>query len=346
MDHIASTAAALSSLLTLRAPNLRILGIANTHTLSSALSPSTSSVQTLHFAPNTASELRAIIDARLQPIKDDEEMKKFLPEPSLKLLTMKTAAEGGGDVRALFEVLRGAIDKAVSAAGSASPAPAVTPPHILAALKAYSPGSSRRTTATSSETTTKVRNLGLNARLALSSIVLANTRASAGLSLSSNSSPSSTPTKSKIQLDVNSLYSYYNSLVSAGDILSSVGRSEFADVLALLETSGLIEMPPPSTSGSPTKRTFKRTPSSGKVPGSSSAGVHLVEGVRVEEVLRGLGIGSEVPAAAPPDAMEEEVRSIYQQENKKIGKLVRAAAAATRRRSGDVQTFAEAVEGN
>lgn len=345
MDHIANTPTALNNLLTLRASNLRILGIANTHTLSSSPLPSTSTVQTLHFAPNSGNELRDILKLRLEPLKDEPDMKKFLPEVTLTLLSKKIAAQTG-DVRALFEVLRGAIDGATAGLAIGSPVPAVKPDHILAALKAYTPASSKPGSATSSETTTKVRNLGLNARLALSAILLANTRLGAGLTLSTLSSPTSTPTKAKATMDVNSLYSYYHSLITTGDVLTPVSRSEFADVLAHLETAGLVEMPPPSSSGSPTKRGFKRSPSFGKgVPGTSATGVHLVEGVRVEEVRRGLGIDSGNDIAAPePDAMEEEVRSMYQQESRKIGKLVRAAAAAQRKKSGDVEAFADAVE--
>jgi cell division control protein 6 len=73
------------------------------------------SVETLHFAPYTLSQLLQILQTRLTALHDErddfvgDEPKKFLPIPTLTLLTKKIAAQTG-DVRSLFEVLRGAID--------------------------------------------------------------------------------------------------------------------------------------------------------------------------------------------------------------------------------------------
>jgi hypothetical protein len=76
------------------------------------------------------------------------DVKKFLPNPILELLTKKVVALTG-DVCSLFEVLRGAIDLAVAQIKKPSedddplniPPTTVIPQHVLAALKAYTPAS-------------------------------------------------------------------------------------------------------------------------------------------------------------------------------------------------------------
>ena len=95
-------------------------------------------------------QLQDILQSRLSPLHTTElavEIKKFLPPPTLMLLTKKVAALTG-DVRSLFEVLRGAIDLAVAPSTTRKsvdenpfnpPKATVTPQHILAALKAYTP---------------------------------------------------------------------------------------------------------------------------------------------------------------------------------------------------------------
>lgn len=195
---------------------LRVLAIANTHTMTVKASFSDScaddhTVQSLHFAPYTPHQLLGILTARLAPLCEghqDNERDAFLPNPTLTLLTKKIAALTG-DVRALFEVLRGAIELAVTAAaelgtsdGDSNPmcAPAlavkVSPAHILMALKAYSPSCPNKplnppATSTvpmsgkgaASETATIVRGLGMQARLVLLVLILASRRFEAGLGL-------------------------------------------------------------------------------------------------------------------------------------------------------------------
>ena len=153
----------------------------------SSLMPS-KNVQTIHFAPYTPTQLRDILHSRLSPLHSTElatEVKKFLPLPALMLLTKKVAALTG-DVRSLFKVLRGAIDLAVAPSTTRNsvyenplnaPKTTVTPQHILAALKAYTPAAPKASTTnsiantspttSSSETATKIRNLGLQAQLVL-----------------------------------------------------------------------------------------------------------------------------------------------------------------------------------
>lgn len=236
MDHVAKTSQSLTALFSLaqkHASKLRIIGIANTHTLTSASNISlqgVSGVKTVHFAPYEPSQLLDILHARLAPLTAEgsnvtqEIIRKFLPLPTITLLSKKIAAQTG-DVRAVFEVLRGAIDVAIGQSTtidfSEDIPPTVTPAHILTALQAYAPaskvtvapaprpslfsGSAQNVPAkpkAGSATVMSVRNLGIQARLVLLALLVAHKRLQAGLSPSSTKSPSSSvvprsPTKLK-----------------------------------------------------------------------------------------------------------------------------------------------------
>ncbi|GBE81234.1 P-loop containing nucleoside triphosphate hydrolase protein [Sparassis crispa] len=394
LDHIGSSQS-LSSLFTLAqtySSNIRMIGIANTHTLTSASSTSFSlqsvkGVKTLHFAPYTPQELMEILTARLSPLSAGDladAAKKFLPVPTLTLLTKKVAAQTG-DVRAVFEVLRGAIDVALnvnlSADTSGGTVPAVTPSHVLAALKAYAPaGTPVRSVSTSSlptpnvtpvqpknsgdsELVAKVRELGLQARLALLAMLLASRRITSGLPLSGSSSTSapSTPSRSPIKrsqsfngllaaslapgMDATQLYAYYSALLtrSDGGIFSAVSRSEFGDLLGVLETVGLVTLSSSagSTPHSPSKsgrRSLVRATSFNMGPGKRAGqDVSFVGGMRTDELARGLGLQSD----ATVDVREEEVRAIWERESARIAREGKACQSAAP--PGDL--FDDAMEG-
>ena len=110
-------------------------------------------VSTCHFAPYTAQQLLEILNARLAALSEEQGFTKALPPVALTLLSKKIASQTG-DVRAIFEVLRGAIDLAAAATSFEDPLsatiPTVTPPHILAALKAYAPMNASRPIGSSS----------------------------------------------------------------------------------------------------------------------------------------------------------------------------------------------------
>lgn len=374
VDHIASSSQALTSLFALaraHESSLRLIGIANTHTLSASSSATSVSmdalagVETMHFAPYTPAQLMEIVQARLAPLKDDasdvtssDSLAKFLPTPTLMLLTKKIAAMTG-DVRAVFEVLRGAISIAINtpAANAVNPLEMatnpVTPSHVLAALKAYNPASNTSRAAASStpkktsdsEVVIKVRELGLQARLVLLSMVLARRRLDAGLPLSGSSTPSPssvprTPSKrshsmsdcaSSSGIDVSQLHNYYKTILGRSDdaVFNLVSRSEFSDLLGLLETVGLLALSGaaslPSTPSKSGKRNLARSVSFGGARSGGMANtqeVKFVEGVRMDEVCRGLAIGDSpaVAAAAPAenDLMQEEIRAVFEKERVRI----------------------------
>lgn len=390
MDHIASSTQALSPLFTLAhtfSTSLRLVGIANTHTLTSSSSTTMSvqslaGVRTLHFAPYTSDQLLAILRARLAPLSQDEDaacverVKKFLPVPTLTLLSKKIAAQTG-DVRAVFEVLRGAIDIAVNAITPSDPlnppTPAVTPAHILAAVKAYAPagkttpapatatsaGSSMPRKASDSETVMKIRELGLQQRLVLLSALLAAKSVDAGVPLNGSSaapSPSRSPVKrtqssSLVQpstlkvnsFDIGHLYNLYTIILGRVEsgVFTAVSRSEFGDLAGILEVVGLLSLSCsgglPSTPRKSGKKSFSRSMSF--TAGASSAQeARFVEGVRLDEVARGLGLGVD---DTPADVREEELRAIYQREQARI-----AREAKVRGQSGRAQIagFEDAME--
>ncbi|KAJ7497591.1 P-loop containing nucleoside triphosphate hydrolase protein [Mycena latifolia] len=403
LDHIAPTAQSLSSLFSLsasRPSTLRVVGIANTHTLTASSSagfiPSSSNVRTLHFAPYTPAQLLEILQSRLAPLYVSDSVeevesaesasqtaKKFLSPPALNLLTKKIAALTG-DVRSLFEVLRGAIDLAVSSPSS-TPSPtsaraeenplnpparsAVAPSHILAALKAYTPSSISvprsggvvaSPAATNSEIVTKIRSLGLHARLALLALLVASKRLEAGLPLSSTSN-SSSPMKRSASfastfsaVDPTQLHAFYISILSRScdGVFSPVSRSEFGDLISMVEGVGLVVCPsfatlPSTTSasaGSKAKRAFGRSASFGfgaNRGGGGAGDVQLASAVRTEEVLRGLGIGMAEKAAE--DVAVEEVNAIWAKENVR---LVRDTTARDNKAKKDKVTagFDDAME--
>lgn len=290
----------------------------------------------------------------MSDVDNSEQLNKFLPIGPLTLLSKKVASQTG-DVRTLFEVLRGAIDLAVSSSILAAenpmetPVPPITPNHILAALKAYLPSTHSRPNcshasvkSSNSETAVKVRNLGLQSRLVLLAIVLASKRRDAALPLSSiSNSPLKTPTKrtnsaSKLRiLELSQLYTYYVTVLerSENGIFTPVSRSEFSDLVNVLETSGIVSssvlcsmIPSPSKSG---RRGVGRTssfgsPSKGAVSGQE---INLVDSLRVEEVLRGLGLDA---TSTNTDPREEEVRVIWIRESRRTTKDMSPIAPSVR----------------
>ncbi|PSS37866.1 hypothetical protein PHLCEN_2v334 [Hermanssonia centrifuga] len=386
LDHIASSSQSLTSFFTIahtHRSHIRLIGIANTHTLSSSSTTlhsaqSLAGVRTLHFAPYTPQQLLEILQARLAPLSANEDAStspsekadKFLPLPTLNLLTKKVAAQTG-DVRAIMEVLRGAIDIAVNTNDAANPlaapTPSVTPAHVLAALKAYAPaaptarsaGSSAVSRKTSdSEVVTKVKELGLQARLVLMALVLATDRHSAGLPLSNSHSSSPSPTSTPRSptkrsqsasstgdcVDAIQLHTYYKMILSRADdgIFTPVSRSEFIDLLGMLETVGLVSLSSLSVPGTPSKsgkRGLSRCVSFSAVSSkATSHEVRFVEGVRTDEVKRGLGLYEK---EAGLDVMAEEVWNVWENERVRIQREARSKPGA----SPVGEAFDEAVEG-
>lgn len=381
LDHIASSSQALNAIFNTvenHRTHIRLIGVANTHTLSAHSATEISaqaagSVKTVHFAPYTAKQLLEILQARLAPLSESthptsEKADTFLPLPTLMLLTKKIAAQTG-DVRAIFEVLRGAIDIAVNSTKSANPlaeptAP-VIPAHVLSALKAYTPtstpaqsngagpssanGPPRKTSG--SEVVNKVRDLSLQARLAVIAAVLARKRLDVGLPLSGSapSTPTSTPRKrnqaaaqtSSGAIDASHLHAFYKTIIARSDngAFVPVSRSEFNDLLNVLETVGLVTLSSASSPGSPSKSSRRAASFSAMLGKGTSQEIRFVEGVRMDEITRGLGISDDI-ASDSGDVKEEEVRSLWDTEKLRISRESKA-----RNTDGfPLEAFGEATE--
>jgi len=291
------------------------------------------------------------------------------------LLTKKVAALTG-DVRCLFEVLRGAIDIAVASTNHSSnenplnaPPPKITPQHILAAFKAYAPASansksqmnnaSGTSVASNNEVLAKVRNLGLQARLTLLTMIIASKRLGAGLSLSQVTSspkklkppaikrsfsmpnPSNTP---YVGIDTGSLNTFYGLILSRSEngIFESVSRSEFGDLIGVLEGVGLVSLSSSAAPGTPrAKKSFGRSTSFGAGLARNGVGsvgeVRLVDGIWGEEILRCLGaINADTTSSDP---REEEIRVIWEREKSRLSKDMKAA---TRSKESDADVFSGA----
>jgi cell division control protein 6 len=107
-----------------------------------------------------------------------------------------------------------------------------------------------------------------------------------------------------------------------------VSRSEFGDLVGLLEGVGLVVCSLAASAsslsapaGSKAKRAFGRS-ASFRGGGGGAGDVQLAAAVRTEEVLRGLGIGMG-EAVADEDVAAEEVNAIWLKEN---GRLARDAS--------------------
>ncbi|VDC01688.1 unnamed protein product [Peniophora sp. CBMAI 1063] len=373
VDHVATSSQALAKLFSIAqncSNTLRVIGIANTHTLTSSSSQlnlaGVKGVKTLHFAPYEPIQLVDILHARLQPLhadaEDAERLKKFLPPPTLKLLSMKIASQTG-DVRAIFEVLRNAIDIAVSQAGAPKDvSPPVTPTHIQAALKAYSPASrvgpaavnpsAPVKVAANSEMVAKVRALGLHARLGLLGLLIACKRAEAGLVVAGTAAPRTlkrTPSNAnaanagKATIDAHQLHTLYSTMLAGTKgAFTPVSRSEFSDIVNLLETVGFVTRGMPGSINTPTaRRKLARTQSFGA---QAVDQLSFAEGVRATEILRGLGIAVEGEAATATDRLEEEAGAIWERELVRIRKEAGAAVKKAASAKAGLHAFAEAEE--
>ncbi|KAJ7629887.1 P-loop containing nucleoside triphosphate hydrolase protein [Mycena rosella] len=343
LDHIAPTAQSLSSLFSLsasRPSTLRVVGIANTHTLTASSSagfvPSSSNVRTLHFAPYTPAQLLQILQSRLAPLyvsesPDDVEgaesasqaAKKFLSPAALNLLTKKIAA--------LTE--------------THTPLPLHQTPR--AGGIAVSPA------ATNSEIVTKIRSLGLHARLALLALLLASKRLEAGLPLSSTSN-SSSPMKRGASsfasafgaVDPTHLHAFISPSCRAP--ATACSRPSRAANLAILSACSKVlasSCAPPRDDAVHHVR-GSRVESQARVRalcfvrlwanrgGGGAGDVQLASAVRTDEVLRGLGIGM-VEKAADEDVAVEEVNAIWVKEN---GRLARDTTARDNKAKKDKVT--------
>lgn len=291
---------------------------------------------------------------------------------ALTFLSKKVAAQTG-DLRAAFDAVRRTIELVEREVNPFAPPPA-TPSNAfgggptkptnsagVAAMKHVLDALRGRDGLAGGQAVGTARGLGMQARLVLVSILVARRRAAAGLVLlpvkSVNSltrtpskavprTPSKTgrgaqpgsPTKrgrvgDAEMYEASALHAAYSAILISDGAFAPVSRSEFQDLLGVLETGGLITV---------VGTTGNATPSRRKAAGLGGEPlVGLAEGVREEDVLRGLGSAG---AGGTAGVKEEEAMALWERELKRSMRDVeRVKRAAEREREAvTVDGFADA----
>ncbi|CAE6430728.1 unnamed protein product [Rhizoctonia solani] len=191
------------------------------------------------------------------------------------------------------------------------------------------------------------RGLGMQARLVMVSILVARRRAAAGLvilpvksvnnltrtpskvprtpSRTSRASQQTSPSKrSRVGeselYEASALHGAYTAILTSDGTFAPVSRSEFQDLLGVLETGGLVKIIGNVGQATPTRR--KATVI------SSEPLVGLAEGIREEDVLRGLGSAG---AGASAGVKEEEAMALWDRELKRSARDVERVKRAVER---------------
>jgi cell division control protein 6 len=278
---------------------------------------------------------------------------RIIQPAALTLLVRKVSSQTG-DIRQALEVLRRAMDLAAPATTALESDDALPSPvgmsHVIDAVKrakapgivAASPNKSNLSAMGEGRGPLDgcITALGLQARLVLVAILIARRRSARGLPLDSLS-PSSTfsftppvntsPSKRKMrrctslgssdsQLSPSKVYTLYSNVLSASPSMpfDPVSRSEYTDLLGVLETASLISVPSVS-SPSPTKpgRLRKGGSFSGGIPAASllnrEGGSIALCGAE-DEILRAL--------LASAGAADAEITQIWVRETKRIEKAL------------------------
>ncbi|KAG9078442.1 AAA ATPase [Ceratobasidium sp. UAMH 11750] len=293
---------------------------------------------------------------------------------ALTFLAKKIAAQTG-DLRAALDAVRRTIELAereVNPFAPTTPSKAAGPSigptnstgiatmkHVLDALRG-------RDGLAGGQAVGNARGLGMQARLVLVSILVARRRAAAGLVLlpvkSVNSltrttgkvaprTPSKTgratlqgsPTKrsragESEMYEVSVLHAAYSAILTSDGAFPPVSRSEFQDLLGVLETGGLISVIGTTAGTTPSRG----TPSRRKNPAAGGEPlVGLAEGVREEDILRGLGSAG---AGGTAGVKEEEAMALWERELKRSRRDVERVkrAAEREREAATVDGFADA----
>jgi len=277
----------------------RIVAISNTHTLTTKLSDDAT---TLHFSPYTADEMYAIIRVRLAPLIEEGIM---VIQPAALTLVCKKVATQTGDLRTCLSLLCQALAVVEKMAQEKeSPSPTLIPVGMADVLKA-----SKASTVIAPTVGVKVKDLNMLSRLVLLTFLIASRRLTSGLTVLPSSSPkkeTSAPTK-QASITPTVLHTLYESTLAAhGGVFCALSRSEFLDVLGVLEVQGLLSMDDQAGS--------KTTKSPSKRQTSRESSVSLPAGVRVDEVVKVL------TAVENAGAKEQEIRRMWERQAFNIDK--------------------------
>lgn len=270
----------------------RIVAISNTHTLTAKLPEDAT---TLHFSPYSADEMSAIVKVRLAPLME-EGITVILPA-ALTFICKKVATQTG-DLRACLSLLCHALAVVEKTVLEKPSPPTLIPVGMADVLKA-----SKAATTVAPTVKIKVKDLNMQSRLVLLTFLIASRRLSSSLTLlpsSSTKKGKSAPTK-QTSITPTALHTLYESTLAAhGGVFSAVSRSEFLDVLGVLEVQGLLSM----VDQGGLKAT--KSPSKRQTPRESS--VSLPAGVRVDEIVKVL------TSVEDPGAKEQEIRRMWERQ--------------------------------
>lgn len=270
---------------------IRIVGISNTHTLTAKLPEDAT---TLHFSPYSADEMSAIVKVRLAPLIEEGIM-VILPA-ALTFICKKVATQTG-DLRACLSLLCHALAM-VEKTILEKPPPTLIPVGMADVLKA-----SKAATTVAPTVNLKVKDLNMQSRLALLTFLIASRRLSSSLTLlpSSNTKKGKSAPTRQTSITPTALHTLYESTLAAhGGVFSAVSRSEFLDVLGVLEVQGLLSM----IDQGGLKAT--KSPSKRQTPRESS--VSLPAGVRVDEIVKVL------TSVEDAGAKEQEIRRMWERQ--------------------------------
>ena len=298
----------------------RIVAISNTHTLTAKLPEDAT---TLHFSPYTADEMSSIINVRLAPLMEEG---ITVIQPAALTFICKKVATQTGDLRACLSLLCQAlavVEKTVLE--KKPPSLTLTPVGMTDVLRA-----SKAATTIAPTVGVKVKSLNMQSRLALLTFLIASRRLSSSLTLlpsSSTKKQKSMPTK-QTSITPTALHTLYETTLAAhGGVFSAVSRSEFLDVLGVLEVQGLLSM------ADHAGLKVTKSPSKRKTPRESS--VSLPAGVRVDEVVKVL------TSVEDAGAKEQEIRRMWEKQIFAIDKEAQRQRTAHALR---VVAFEDAVE--
>ncbi|CAE6414988.1 hypothetical protein ACGC1H_007101 [Rhizoctonia solani] len=338
----------------------------------------TNSFLSLDISPYVAEDIVKIVQGRLSSLESAPSgdaaprvtgASLVIAPTALTFLSKKVATQTG-DLRAALDAVRRTIELAEREVNPFAPStpsrvPTTTVPnpagnpgvatmkHVLDALRG-------RDGLAGGQAIGTARGLGMQARLVMISILVARRRAAAGLVIlpvksvnsltrtpskaprtpsrtgrtAQQTSPSKRTRAGEPELyEASALHAAYTAILTSDGAFAPVSRSEFQDLLGVLETGGLIKIIGTVGQATPSRRKATAL--------SSEPLVGLAEGIREEDIIRGLGNAG---AGATAGVKEEEAMALWERELKRSARDVERVKRAVEREkeAAVVDGFADA----
>ncbi|CAE6482788.1 unnamed protein product [Rhizoctonia solani] len=354
--------------------NTLTLGAADSQPLAA-----TNSFLTLDISPYVAEDIVKIVQGRLSTLESAPSggasttrvtgASLVIAPTALTFLSKKVATQTG-DLRAALDAVRRTIELAEREVNPFAPSTPSKIPTTIVPNPAGNPGVATmkhvldalrgRDGLAGGQAIGTARGLGMQARLVMISILVARRRAAAGLVIlpvksvnsltrtpskaprtpsrtgraAQQTSPSKRARTGESELyEASALHAAYTAILTSDGAFAPVSRSEFQDLLGVLETGGLVKIIGTVGQATPSRRKA--------IPLSSEPLVGLAEGIREEDILRGLGSAG---AGATAGVKEEEAMSLWDRELKRSARDVERVkrAAEREKEAAMVDGFADA----